>query len=37
MLIDVKNFKMVKDKDVTVSFFLPKGCYATEVIRQLAL
>ena len=38
LLIDVKDFKMVKEgKDTKVSFFLPKGCYATEVIRQLAL
>jgi tRNA(Glu) U13 pseudouridine synthase TruD len=39
MVIDVKNFKVVKieEKVFKVSFFLPKGAYATEVIRQLIL
>ena len=36
MVVDVIDFKCFKeDKDVKVSFFLPKGSYATEVLRQI--
>ena len=34
--IDIKNFKYRIDKDkIKLNFFLPKGCYATTVIRYL--
>jgi tRNA(Glu) U13 pseudouridine synthase TruD len=39
MVVDVKDFKVekIEDRVFRVSFFLPKGAYATEVIRQLDL
>jgi len=38
MIVDVKDFKAEKKgKDYVVSFFLPKGSYATEVIKQIVL
>jgi len=39
MVVDVKDFKVekIEDRVFKISFFLSKGVYATEVIRQLNL
>ncbi len=39
VLMDIRNFKTLEFKDGVqkISFYLPKGSYATEVIRQLTL